>query len=1133
MSIRSAAKSPPWRYPLLASKLLGIVAVIGLFSTAHAQVTTNITSSGLGTAINGSTSAPCLGVTCTITGGDRRGQNLFHSFGLFNIGAGNTANFSNDSGLATSNIVGRVTGGQTSNIFGIIQTTNFGAANLFLMNPFGWIFGPTARLNVGGSFHATTADYIKLGVDGTFYADPAKASVLTSANPTAFGFLNPAPAPINVVTPAPGVLRVPVNGQTLSLVGGTVNVGATDGSTPGYVLAQAGRVNLVSVASPGEAAFDGTGFNVDGFTKLGDINLRGRSIVDGKEVFIRGGRLVIDNSLIMPGAFAFLGAPGVPAPNGGEVNIKVTNDVTVTGTALEPRTQAPPGILVFNGAFGSIAQTAKVPDVRIDAGSVNLSGLTSIQTDRLGPGDPGNILINAPNVQVSNGSSIGLFNFFQGSGGNLTINAQEVELVGAPNVSTGLAAQATFHPIYGNSFNPVLTFADGGSITVNAARMLSISGGATIGTESSGFGRGGDISVNAGNVSLVGTGTRGAITSQSLLAGDAGNISMNATGRVEIRDVFQITANTGGSGNGGIVNLTAGDSVTMTGANSRVLSGTLQVPDQQLDSFAQRFDNFFRITRGMRTQTYAALRTALGVTPGLGDLMQVLMKLNAITAGGNRLVAVTDFTPGDAGRISFTTPLLTMNADTRIEASTGSAGNAGAIVANVNSLFLNDGASIRNRSGIQLLSGGFAIGTGNAGTVNINATDTISVSGHSPTSGASSAITTTTLGNGNAGNISLSANQVNVQNGGSISSASGETFSGQLFVGTGNAGQITVSTPTLTMGDGGTVSVATLGAGNAGNVLLNVNNFTQSGGARVDSSTSGAGSGGDITVTAANSASISGAGTGLFSTASSTGAGGDVNVQAPQVQILDGATISANSTGTATATAGNVNVVTSNLNMQTGSITTESTLADGGNISITTTGSIVHLTDSEITTSVESGSGSGGNITIDSDLVVLDNSRILANAFGGPGGNINITADVFLVNSGGTLPTSLAGIVDASSALSTPGTINIQATFTDVTGEVAQLPETPLRATELLRAACAARFAGGRTSSLVLGGRDGVPLQPGGLMPSPLYLASEADAPAAGTKISGQDLPLRFSLLGSSDPRLTQYSLLPNAKCAF
>ena len=53
-----------------------------LVSVGYAQVTTNITSSGLGTAVNGSTSTPCVGGTCNITGGMQRGSNLFHSFGL-------------------------------------------------------------------------------------------------------------------------------------------------------------------------------------------------------------------------------------------------------------------------------------------------------------------------------------------------------------------------------------------------------------------------------------------------------------------------------------------------------------------------------------------------------------------------------------------------------------------------------------------------------------------------------------------------------------------------------------------------------------------------------------------------------------------------------------------------------------------------------------------------------------------------------------------------------------------------------------------------------------------------------------------------------------------------------------------
>jgi large exoprotein involved in heme utilization and adhesion len=258
----------------------------------------------------------------------------------------------------------------------------------------------------------------------------------------------------------------------------------------------------------------------------------------------------------------------------------------------------------------------------------------------------------------------------------------------------------------------------------------------------------------------------------------------------------------------------------------------------------------------------------------------------------------------------------------------------------------------------------------------------------------------------------------------------------------------------------------------------------------------------------------------MFSNASGSGAGGTINIQTGQLQITDFGVISANSTGTATATAGNVNIVAGELvQMQNGSITTESTLADGGNISITTTGSLVKLNDSQITTSVQSGVGSGGNITIGSEFVLFNNSEIRADAFGGPGGNITIIATTFLPDS---------SVVSASSALSTPGTIAIEATFTDVTGSVAQLPETPLQATELLRASCAARFAGGKASSLVVGGRDGLPLQPGSLLPSPLYVAETSTA----HKTITQETPLRFTLLGSKDRLLNQYSLLPNVKCS-
>jgi hypothetical protein len=271
-----------------------------------------------------------------------------------------------------------------------------------------------------------------------------------------------------------------------------------------------------------------------------------------------------------------------------------------------------------------------------------------------------------------------------------------------------------------------------------------------------------------------------------------------------------------------------------------------------------------------------------------------------------------------------------------------------------------------------------------------------------------------------------------------------------------------------------------------------------------------------------------------------TGPGGNISINTGQLHITNGGIISAQSSATEAVigegnkpgNAGNVNIaVGDTLHMDNGFITTAAAEATGGNITITHTGSLLHLNNTQITTSVKGGDGNGGNITIGADLdpvsllpqnispfdfIVLNNSGIHANAFGGPGGNINIFSDLFL----SSLPISTA--VTASSALSTPGTIDIQATIVDVSGDLSQLPEAPLQATELLRASCAARIAGGKSSSLVLGGRGGLPLEPGGLLPSPLALAAESAISLDNHNRAGERFtfsPSNFSMLARDNKR--------------
>jgi len=460
-----------------------------------------------------------------------------------------------------------------------------------------------------------------------------------------------------------------------------------------------------------------------------------------------------------------------------------------------------------------------------------------------------------------------------------------------------------------------------------------------------------------------------------------------------------------------------------------------------------------------------------------GNIMIRAAELASISSGGGdnymqSYISSSTFGNGDGGTVSISTPTLIIDEHAGIFAiaymgidwmgNLVGGGRAGDIFLDVGSLTITS-------AGIGCIAGGMT--TGNAGNISITATESLSISDNS-------ALRSSTYGAGDGGTISI-------------------------------------STPVMTMDSSGILAEAgTYAYGDAGEISLEVGSLALTNAAQIQTSSEGAGKGGDVTVTATDSISISGRiieGNEMYQSAiiSSTygdGNGGTISISTPSLTIDDGALASETGFGAGSGgdilvkvgdltisnsglistesfgvgNAGDISITASDtFHSNNSSVTTEATQADGGNIKVSA-GYMVHLKDSEITASVGGGPETvGGNISIDPEYVILKNSKIIANAYEGMGGNISIVADVFLAD-----PDS---IVDASSALGIDGQVDIHAPITQITGTLAPLPKDFRSALALLRKSCMVRLQGGKYSSFVIGGRDGLPLEPGGLLPSPIF----------------------------------------------
>jgi len=529
------------------------------------------------------------------------------------------------------------------------------------------------------------------------------------------------------------------------------------------------------------------------------------------------------------------------------------------------------------------------------------------------------------------------------------------------------------------------------------------------------------------------------------------------------------------------VTITTGDMPTFDGTgpsgNVTITAGTLKLTHSNIftDTFSARAGDI-TIAAGDIQMTFSIV-SAIGLDGG-----------GAITVTAGSLV--TDFTSfdtetalSDGGNITVNANVVELTNGSTLVSSTFGDAPAGSI-----SVTATDHVSLLGNFGGERPSGIFSNSFGGLGSAGDSGAITVTTPSLQMTGGARINSVTQTAGRG--GDVTINVT-------GSIS-ISGELPTGdpEPLFGLGSIHPSGIFTQTV----GSDFCTAT--CGDAGRVSISTGSLTMGAGARIDSGTSNTGRGGDVTVNASDTISISGSlsdGTpsGIFSrtigTTPGSGTGGTIELQAPQIGLSNGAAISAQSTGT--GPAGNILVKASDsLVMQSGSITTESAQSGGGSIEVQA-GRLVQLTGSSITTSVHGGAGDAGNITIDPQFVILQNSQILAQAFGGNGGNISIVAGVFFAD-----PTST---ISASSTLGVSGTVDIQAPVTSLSGTLAPLPAEIVQAAGLLQARCAARLAGGTSGSFVVAGREGLPLEPGGFLPSPLY----AESSGIGRMVGSLDVP--------------------------
>lgn len=672
-----------------------LIVLLALNSPISAEI---ITDGTLGTLLN--LPGPDFQIESQL--GQQVGGNLFHSFQDFNLQSFESTTFSGPNSV--QNVISRVTGGNPSYINGTIRST-IPHAELFLLNPAGIVFGELARLDVQGGFHVSTADYMRLGTTGRFDARVPPQSILTTAPPTAFGFLD-APSPIQVQ----GSELAIAPQADFSLIGGDLTLNHA------RLNAASGQFNLVSVASSGEVIAKAGHLEVripetTSFTQLGRIDmiashLETSGLVAGG-ISIRGGKVWLRDSLIH--------AHTLSDSDGKDIDILATDWLRIRGestiSSINIDNQEPVGIV--SNTFGK----GKAGHITIT--TPRLEMLQSIiDTSTKNEGDAGNIDIHSQQIRLEEGAEIVSNTYGTGAGGQINLKVTEQLALFDQRIFLTEAEIANFTHIKTNAFNN----GNGGHITIETGHLSLFAGYILANTD--GQGNSGTIIIHADRMEVFnGSGITASALKQA--SGHGGNIKVNVTDTIQlsgfrpgfVRDGsatihnFQstIAPATLGKGFGGSLeistkNLIVSDYATIGAATMGVGAA---------GNMTMVVDDLYLKDGGIITNSSGAiLGGKLWLATGDGGHITVTVRKDIIISGHNPFnpssITSNTFLSGQGGNLDIQANRLILTDSGTISANSLGIGNAGNIHIQANQLSLTKGGEITSAAA-QAVGGGITV----------------------------------------------------------------------------------------------------------------------------------------------------------------------------------------------------------------------------------------------------------------------------------------------------------------------------------------------------------------------------------------------------------------------------------------